>query len=166
MSKLLGSLMGLTLGAMCLTGPALAEEKGTDYLALSAAYYDINDNNDAGEARLEYRSGERFWVFQPFGGVMATTDEAFHAYAGVLVDLELGNGFYLTPSFAPGYYHDGDGKDLGYDLQFRSQVELAYQFENKVRLGVSINHISNASLSENNPGTESLALTVAIPFGN
>ena len=72
----------------------------------------------------------------------------------------------LTPNFAVGVYGNGDGKDLGYAVEFRSGVELAYRFDNYARLGLSFTHISNAGLDERNPGVESLVVMYSIPFGS
>ncbi|MBT5810587.1 MAG: acyloxyacyl hydrolase, partial [Rhodospirillaceae bacterium] len=59
-----------------------------------------------------------------------------------------------------------DGKDLGNTVEFRSGVELAYRLDDRARLGVAFHHISNASLSDNNPGTETLTLTFSLPLDN
>lgn len=150
--------------AAFVAGPARAEDPA--FLAVSAGYYDINDDYDAFEGRVEYRHDRKFWIFKPFAGVMATSDEAVHGYAGVLVDIYFGRRWVLTPSFAPGLYRDGDGKDLGGTIQFRSQLELSYRFDDRSRLGLSVNHISNASIYDSNPGTESVAITYAIPLGH
>lgn len=134
-------------------------------LAVSLAYFDANQQDEsAGEFRLEYRSDKQFWLFKPFGGAMATTDGALHGFAGVLIDIPLFDRIYITPSFAPGLYHDGDGKDLHHTVEFRSQIEISYRFANGSRLGASFNHISNANLGEDNPGVESAALTYIIPL--
>ena len=71
----------------------------------------------------------------------------------------------LTPSFAPHYYW-GDNKklDLGYALEFRSQLEAAYRFDDRSRLGMAIGHYSNASLGDSNPGTEFLTVYYSIPL--
>ncbi|HLT79020.1 MAG TPA: acyloxyacyl hydrolase [Ferrovibrio sp.] len=159
------SVVALLVAAL-LVIPSAARADDPAFLALSAGYYDINDNYEAAEARIEYRHDKKFWIFKPFAGVMATTDEAVHGYAGVLVDIYFGRRWVLTPSFAPGLYREGDGKDLGGTIQFRSQLELSYRFDNRSRLGLSINHISNASIYDSNPGTESVALTYAIPLGH
>lgn len=157
--------LAVLLAAMVFTtGPARAEDPA--FLAVSAGYYDINDDYDAFEGRVEYRHDRKFWIFKPFAGVMATSDEAVHGYAGVLVDIYFGRRWVLTPSFAPGVYRDGDGKDLGGTIQFRSQLELSYRFDDRSRLGLSVNHISNASIYDSNPGTESVAITYAIPLGH
>ena len=64
-------------------------------------------------------------------------------------------GFLFTPSFAPGLYHEGDGKDLGHVLEFKSEVQLSYAASDNMSLGVSYNHVSNASLGDKNPGANS-----------
>ena len=148
--------------------PAAASGSGADdpaFFAFSAGWFDMNKQRDqAFEGRLEYRDNTKFWIFKPFGGVMATSDRAVHAYAGVLVDLYFGRRWVLTPSFAPGYYYEGDGKHISDGIQFRSQLELSYRFDDRSRLGISINHISNAGINDPNPGVETLAITYAMPI--
>ena len=67
----------------------------------------------------------------------------------------LGLGLYFGPSFAPGLYHEGDGKDLGHPLEFKSEVQLSLDLFKNSELGFSYNHISNASLGDKNPGANS-----------
>ena len=117
-------------------------------------------------AFLAFGAGNRYWIFKPIAGGMATSDAALYGYAGVNVDLFFGRRFVLTPNFAAGYYHDGNGKDLGHSLEFRSGVEFAYRLDDRARLGLSLHHISNASLDDNNPGTEILALVYSVPLGD
>jgi len=133
------------------------------YLTLGAGYYDINDNQGAAEFRLEWRFKKLFWKIHPFVGVMGTSDSAVYGYGGIAFDWKLGK-FVFTPSFAAGAYRDGDGKDLGHVIEFRSALEIAYEFENRHRLGLIFYHLSNASLADNNPGTEVLSLGYSIPF--
>ena len=61
----------------------------------------------------------------------------------------------LTPSFAPGYYNQGDGKDLGHALEFKSEVQLSLELPKESQFGFSYNHLSNASLGSKNPGANS-----------
>ena len=156
-------LLGVVLSAISSVTRAASQDG--DMLAFSAAYFDVNQRkNEAGEFRVEYRADEHMWIFKPFGGAMATTDGALHGFAGLLIDIPLWDRIYVTPSFAPGLYHDGNGKDLFYTLEFRSQIEISYRFNNGHRLGASFNHISNANLGDDNPGVESAALTYIVPF--
>ena len=100
---------------------------------------------------------------QPFVGVMASGDAAIYGYGGIAFDWML-SSLILTPSFAVGGYLDGDGKDLGHTIEFRSALEIAYQFPDRHRLGLMLYHLSNASLADNNTGTEVISLSYSIPF--
>ena len=90
----------------------------------------------------------------PITGGFITENSAAYLYTGVEWNIDLG-GMKFTPSFAPGYYHEGDGKDLGHALEFKSEVQLSYSTSEKSSFGVSYNHVSNASLGDKNPGANS-----------
>ncbi|MGB5847273.1 MAG: acyloxyacyl hydrolase [Ignavibacteriaceae bacterium] len=95
---------------------------------------------------------------------MVNTEGAIHIYLGLYYDVPLTDFLFLTPSFAPGLYAKNSSKDLNFALEFQSQIEISFKFVNGARVGVSFNHISNATLGEENPGVESLALTYIIPL--
>ena len=145
------------------TGPSYLPNNNPGYLSLGLGYFDINDNKSTAEFRIERRLNKSLWITQPFVGVMASGDAAIYGYGGVAFDWVLSN-LILTPSFAVGGYLDGDGKDLGHTIEFRSALEIAYQFSDRHRLGLMFYHLSNASLADNNPGTEVLSLSYSIPF--
>lgn len=63
-----------------------------------------------------------------------------------------------------GIFNDSSEIELGNELEFRSGVELAYQFRNKVRAGIAIFHLSNGGISSENPGTEALVFSICIPM--
>ena len=90
----------------------------------------------------------------PITGAMITGDNASYFYTGVQAHYKLG-GLNLTPSFAPGYYNQGDGKDLGHALEFKSEVQLSLELPKESQFGFSYNHLSNASLGSKNPGANS-----------
>ena len=145
---------------MTFASPAKAE----DLVSLSAGWYDINDNEGAVDFRAEYRwDSPIIWVIKPWAGVEATSDGAMFGAAGILADIKIGSGFLITPSFGPGLYSDGGGKELGNVLEFRSQLEMGWEYANESRVGVSIGHISNASLGDKNPGTEILSFYYHMP---
>ena len=146
--------------------PLQARAEDPPFLTVGAGYYDlVQQDNTATEFRVEYRDDRKLWIFKPFVGAMTTTDFAFYGYGGVYVDVFLGRRFVVTPNFAAGYYHDGNGRDLGYGLEFRSAIDVAYRFDDRTRLGLSFYHISNASLGDKNPGTEVLSVVYSIPLG-
>ena len=90
----------------------------------------------------------------PVTGAMLTADNASYFYTGVQAHYKVG-GMNFTPSFAPGYYNQGDGKDLGHALEFKSEVQLSLSLPKDSQFGFSYNHLSNASLGDKNPGANS-----------
>jgi hypothetical protein len=141
------------------------EDPDPDALAFGLGYFDIIKRRDgAAIFNLEYRSDKRLWVFKPQAGMFATSEGGFYAYAGIRLDVYFGNRFVFTPSFSPGLYYEGNGKDLGFEVEFRSSAEIAYRFDDYSRLSLGIAHLSNASLGDKNPGVETLTLTYSVPF--
>ena len=61
----------------------------------------------------------------------------------------------MIPSFTPGIYEKGDGKDLGHIVEFKSEVQLSLDLTKDSQFGFSYNHLSNASLGDKNPGANS-----------
>ena len=95
-----------------------------------------------------------FGNISPITGALITTDNAGYVYTGIQAQYKLGN-LNITPSFTPGLYHEGDGKDLGHLLEFKSEVQISLDIFKNSELGFSYNHISNASLGDKNPGANS-----------
>ncbi len=180
---LLNSLRGVVTAALLLSpvwlGQAVAQAPADPHL-LSAGlgYFDINkQDDDAVDLRLEFRPGyqlldfNRPWIgLKPFAGIEVTTDGAVYGLAGFLLDIAAGERLVVTPSIAVGAYSDGDGKDLGHTVEFRSQLEVGYRFDDESRLSAAFSHISNASLGDDNPGVEILSVYYHLPlrrlFGN
>ena len=90
----------------------------------------------------------------PITGGFITENSAAYIYTGIEWNMDMG-GMVFTPSFAPGLYHEGDGKDLGHVLEFKSEVQLSYEPYDNTSFGISYNHVSNASLGDKNPGANS-----------
>ena len=90
----------------------------------------------------------------PITGALITADNATYLYTGVQAQYKIGN-LNLTPSFTPGLYDQGDGKDLGHILEFKSELQLSLDLPKESQLGFSYNHLSNASLGDKNPGANS-----------
>ena len=90
----------------------------------------------------------------PITGALITADNASYVYTGVQAQYKMG-AINLTPSFTPGMYHEGDGKDLGHLVEFKSELQISTDIFKNSELGFSYNHISNASLGDKNPGANS-----------
>ena len=87
-------------------------------------------------------------------GGLITADNAAYVYTGVQAQYKIG-ALNFTPSFTPGLYHEGDGKDLGHVIEFKSELQFSLDLKNNSLIGFSYNHISNASLGDKNPGANS-----------
>ena len=93
-------------------------------------------------------------IYSPITGAFITGNNAFYLYTGVQAEYQIGS-LNFTPSFAPGYYGQGNGKDLGSPLEFKTEVQMSFDISDSTYLGMSYNHISNASLGDKNPGANS-----------
>ena len=93
-------------------------------------------------------------TISPITGAMITADNAGYIYTGVQAQYKIGN-INFTPSFTPGLYNQGDGKDLGHVVEFKSELQFSLDLFKNSELGFSYNHISNASLGDKNPGANS-----------
>ena len=125
--------------------------------------FDFSDDGQAaGLIGLQHQNDELFrnsffGKLSPISGGFLTEKNAVYLYTGVQAEYELGF-LTITPSFAPGYYHYGDGKDLGSPLEFKTEVQMSFDINDSTHLGMSYNHISNASLGDKNPGANSYML--------
>ena len=90
----------------------------------------------------------------PITGLMITADSSSYFYTGVQAEYKIGK-LNLVPSFAPGLYTMGDGKDLGSPLEFKSELQVSIDILPGTKLGYSQSHLSNADLGDKNPGADS-----------
>ena len=100
----------------------------------------------------------------PITGGFITENSAAYVYTGVEWNYIISDKLKFTPSFAPGIYHEGDGKDLGHALEFKTEVQLSYSISENTNFGMSYNHISNASLGDKNPGANSYMFNILKNF--
>jgi len=127
-----------------------------------------DDKQSSGLLGLQHQNEELFrnsflGKLSPMTGGFFTEKSAFYLYSGVQAEYELGF-LTITPSFAPGYYNYGSGKDLGYPLEFKSEIQMSFNLSDTSHLGMSYNHISNASLGTKNPGANSYMLNFLKQF--
>ena len=100
----------------------------------------------------------------PVTGLFVTGAQSSYIYTGVQANYKIGN-LNINPSFAPGYYSKKGGKDLGTWLEFKSEVQMSYDVGDKgTKIGMSYNHLSNASLGDKNPGANSYLFNILKSF--
>ena len=101
--------------------------------------------------------------FSPVSGGFMTGENSVYLYTGVEAQYGLGP-LKILPSFAPGYYEKGKGKDLGSVLEFKSEIKLGLDIFENSNIGYSYSHISNNDWGETNPGTDNQQITFSKNF--
>ena len=101
--------------------------------------------------------------FKPVTGGFITGDSSVYLYTGVEGQYGLGP-LKILPSFAPGYYEKGDGKDLGSVLEFKSEIKIGLEIFENSKLSYSYSHISNNEWGDTNPGTDNQHITFSKNF--
>jgi len=148
----------LTAGLMAIRINADAAD-----LTLALGGFDVNKSG-IGMGQAEYRFSSDWSGFRPQAGFFVTEDSGAYIYGGAGFPFALGEQWSLTPSISAGYYNNGAGKDLGYDLEFYSQLRMEYRLAGGGRVGLGIGHISNAGIGDHNPGAEILYLSYSLAY--
>ncbi|MGE5195791.1 MAG: acyloxyacyl hydrolase, partial [Anaerolineae bacterium] len=133
-----------------------ATSKKKALLSMGMGTYNVTGQRQKILYQAEYKWKPPAYDLRPQAGIFTTNVGATYVYGGVGYDFFIGKRVVLTPSFSPGIYFKGKGKDLGFPVEFRSAIELAFRFKNEGRLGAEFYHISNAHLSRRNPGVNIL----------
>ena len=145
------------------------ESSNDTELNLFTGIFDFSDQKQkAGIIGLQHQNDDLFretflGKLSPITGGFLTENNAFYVYTGAQTEYDLGL-FTITPSFAPGYYNSGDGKDLGHVLEFKSEIQMSLNLSDSTEFGMSYNHISNASLGDKNPGANSYMINFLKQF--
>ena len=144
------------------------ESKETELNFFSGMFDFSDDKQASGVLGLQHQNDDLFrksflGKLSPITGGFLTEKSAFYLYTGAQAEYNLGL-FTITPSFAPGYYNYGDGKDLGSALEFKSEIQMTLNLSDSTEFGMSYNHISNASLGDKNPGANSYMLNYLKKF--
>ncbi|MDE3055893.1 MAG: acyloxyacyl hydrolase [Verrucomicrobiota bacterium] len=143
-----------------------------DWISFVGGIFDVTkEKHRTIEIDLEYKfhikamSGPfEFLEFLPLVGIMANAEGGGYVYGGINFDFLFWDHLVIAPGFAAGGYWAGSGKNLGFPLEFRSGIELGWQFDDGRRIGTHFYHLSNASLGKKNPGEESLVFYYDLPI--
>ena len=100
---------------------------------------------------------------KPVTGAFMTGNSSVYLYTGIEGQYGIGP-LKILPSFTPGYYEKGDGKDLGSVLEFKSEVKIGFDIFENSKLSYSYSHISNNDWGDTNPGTDNQQITFSKNF--
>ncbi len=154
--------LALASGVLAPTSVGAEELEWTVY----AGRWGLEKDGETSEAGFEFLRPLRplgSVRFDLVGGLAATADEAIWAYTGVSLSWEPTAKWRMRPGFAISVFENGDGKDLGGPIEFRSSIEATYRVRQSLRLGLLLYHLSNAGIYDLNPGSNSLVLVLGFP---
>ncbi len=138
---------------------ALADDR---YFGIGGGSFDIFENASevAVTATLEGEKFTSFWDLRPTAQAIAISDSAYFIGIGAIKEFDIGENWALGIGFAPGFADEDDEKKaLSYNVEFYSRLTVTYNANPDNRIRLELGHISNAGLSDTNPGTEPLMMS-------
>ena len=148
----------------------LAEDANTD-ISFYTGTFDVIDKEGDDQTTLfgiEHKNSDLFrdtflGKFKPITGCFITGKSSVYLYTGIEGQYGIGP-LKILPSFTPGYYEKGDGKDLGSIFEFKSEIKIGLEIFEDSKLSYSYSHISNNDWGDTNPGTDNQHITFSKSF--
>ena len=159
------------LGLFSFMLNSVLADEGNNEISFYTGTFDVIDKEGDDKTSLfgmEHKNPDLFrntflGKFSPISGGFMTGDSSVYLYTGVEGQYGIGR-LKILPSFTPGYYEKGNGKDLGSALEFKSEIKLGLDIFENSRLGYSYSHISNNEWGDRNPGTDNQHITFSKNF--
>jgi hypothetical protein len=148
----------MALLAALFAGPARADSTAVAGFGLVGP-----EEGDKHSAMLDLEYRFKPWRFGigPVIGASATSAGGAYLRAGFSRDFAFAERWNANITLAGGGYQPGHDKRLGKGFEFRSAIDLSYEAQPGVRFGAALAHLSNAGLSDSNPGVETITITIA-----
>lgn len=142
-------------------------QPNSSFFGLSVGLYDLTHGNKDPSFSLEFQPGVKLaGILQPIFGAMLTNNGTVYGYAGAGVPINITDNFFVMPSVAAGFYHEGDGYDLDRSLAYRVGTEIGWKFENSSRIGLNIHAITNGTSLKREDRTEVISVVYTTPLEN
>lgn len=159
---LLAPILGLALSA---SSQATA---GDWQLGLGIADFSRHGAPTTPVATLEWHATPPWrlsgWQIGPAAAFSVDGEGDLWAGAGLAARYDL-HRWYVTLEEMPGLYHPGsDRTSLGGPVEFRSLFGVGYRLGDTTSLSLSVDHRSNATLYDENPGVNSVSLRLSHRF--
>ena len=140
-------------------------------ISIYTGTFDIIDKEGDDQTNLlgvEHRNTDLFrntflGKLAPVTGAFMTGKDSLYFYTGIEGQYKFGP-MKISPSFSPGYYEKGSGKDLGSPLEFKSEISVGFDILKDSKLGYSYSHISNNDWGSTNPGTDNQQIIFSSKF--
>ena len=146
-------------------------DQGNSDISFYTGTFDVLDKEGDDQTSMigiEHRNTELFrntflGKLAPITGAFITGKDSVYFYTGVEGQYSIGP-MNISPSFTPGYYEKGSGKDLGSALEFKSEIKVGFDILKDSKLGYSYSHISNNDWGSKNPGTDNQQIIFQTKF--
>ena len=165
------AVVGLVLGLInmgmqhCPNEGCLAKNARTAYISGSVGDVVFQEATVGEEFYLRKQTGVARGPFQlTYGASVTDAGGVWIGLGNTTTYTTANNRWYAQFHTMPGLYLQGDEVDLGGSIQFRSGIEIGYENRAGVRMGLSVDHRSNAGLDSRNPGLETVQFRVSIPI--
>jgi|TARA_B110001452_G_scaffold184119_1_gene154773 lipid A 3-O-deacylase len=153
-----------------LSKPLVANEGNND-ISFYTGTFDLIDKEGDDQTSLfgvEHKNPNLFrntilGKFSPVSGGFMTGESSVYLYTGIEGQYGIGP-LKILPSFTPGFYEKGDGKDLGSALEFKSEIKIGFNIFENSKIGYSYSHISNNDMGDGNPGTDNQQISFSKNF--
>lgn len=149
------------------TASAVAAENSAEpgYFGLAAGAAEILAAKKIPIISAEYRFAADYHGIHPL--ILGAKGKDGASYIGIaaLYNFDVSPVWRITITSGPGYYsRNRSAKDLGSSMEFLTNLELSARVHREQRVALSFGHISNGSIGNHNPGSETLRLIYLIPF--
>ena len=146
-------------------------DEGNNDISIYTGIFDLIDKEGDDKTTLlglEHKNPNLFrdtflGKFKPVSGGFMTGKKSVYLYTGVEGQYGIGP-LKILPSFTPGYYEKGDGKDLGSALEFKSEIKFGFDIFENSKIGYTYSHISNNDWGKTNPGTDNQQISFSTNF--
>ena len=164
-------LYSIIFASFLLISSLIKADEGNANLSFYTGTFDVIDKEGDDKTTLfgiEHQNPDLFrktflGKFKPVTGAFVTGNSSNYLYTGVEAQYGIGP-LKILPSFAPGYYEKGNGKDLGSVLEFKSEIKFGLDIFENSKLSYSYSHLSNNDWGETNPGTDNQQITFSKNF--
>lgn len=168
-NRILASAAALA-AALGFASIAQAEELAASqpsHLYVGAGFFDVGDSSE--EASAVFDVGyipdyDILFNIRPLVGAFVNTDGAVYGHVGFSRSIYITDNFLTRLQVGFGAYSKGGSKDLGQVFEFREQVEFGYQFDSGDMISLYFWHLSNAGMSDDNPGVNAAGLHYSMGF--
>lgn len=148
--------LAATLATSLLAAPAFAQDNALSF-SLGA------NSNGSVEGFLGWRGTPLRYGFQPVLGASLSNRAEGWVGAGLAYTWRArANPAFVRVAVMPGLYRQGNGRDLGGAIMFRSSLEVGMALRGGGEVSVGAAHRSNAGIYDHNPGLNTVFLGYSV----